>query len=141
MALADQDMKAAIAVTRFGLGAKPGEIAQARQDPQGFLKSQIRRSGADKPAGSADSPPQTSVQRMAQFRDYQRERRQIRLEKVSDVRPSAPAGPNPAMAGAPTTKDVARDPVKVVGNILRRDISTDFTARTSARSHDRRLVP
>ena len=49
MALADQDMRAAIAVTRFGLGAKPGEIAQARSDPQGLLHAQIRRDGAVKP--------------------------------------------------------------------------------------------
>ena len=68
MALADQDMRAAIAVTRFGLGAKPGELDEARKDPQGLLKSQIRRSGADQPSG----PTATSAQRMAEFRDYQR---------------------------------------------------------------------
>lgn len=34
---------AAIAVTRFGLGAKPGEIRSARSDPRGYLFSQLRR--------------------------------------------------------------------------------------------------
>ncbi|MDB5426284.1 MAG: hypothetical protein JWR43_259 [Phenylobacterium sp.] len=68
MALADQDMRAAIAVTRFGLGAKPGELDVARKDPKGFLKSQIRRSGADQPPG----PTANSAQRMAEFRDYRR---------------------------------------------------------------------
>jgi uncharacterized protein (DUF1800 family) len=96
----DKDMMAAIAVTRFGLGARPGELADARQDPRGFLKSQIRRAGADQPPG----PPTTSRQRMGEFRDYQRERREARLEKTAD-------------------------PVKQVGNILRDDISADFTAR------------
>ncbi len=124
MALADQDLRAAIAVTRFGLGAKPGEIAEARQDPQGFLRSQIRRSGADQPPGQ----PVTSAQRMAEFRDYRRERRQVRVEKASDVRVTTPGG---AAADAGTgAKPDARDPVKVVGNMLRQDISSDFTART-----------
>jgi uncharacterized protein (DUF1800 family) len=126
---ADPDMKAAIAVTRFGLGAKPGEIAQARSDPRGFLKSQIRRAGADQPGGQAS----TSAQRMAEFRDYQRERREIRAEKAADVRPPAAApaqdGANPAMASAQPARPEARDPVKVVGNMLRQDISADFTAR------------
>ncbi|MDP1988980.1 DUF1800 family protein [Phenylobacterium sp.] len=44
MALPDRDLQAAIAVTRFGLGGRPGEIAEARRDPQGFLKAQIRPS-------------------------------------------------------------------------------------------------
>ncbi|HZZ30370.1 MAG TPA: DUF1800 family protein [Phenylobacterium sp.] len=128
MALVDQDMKAAIAVTRFGLGARPGEIDQARRDPQGFLKSQIRRSGADQPAG----PSPTSAQRMAEFREYQRERREFRLQKVSDVGPPKPGGPateaaDPAMAAA--VKSDTRDPVKVVGAMLRKDISDDFAAR------------
>lgn len=130
MTLADQDLRAAIAVTRFGLGARPGELAQARQDPQGFLISQIRRSGADQPAGQ--SP--TTRERMAEFRDYRRERREVRLEKASDVRPPVaangqPDGANPAMADAQPDKRQAADPVKLVGNILRRDISEDFAAR------------
>jgi uncharacterized protein (DUF1800 family) len=131
VALADQDMRAAIAVTRFGLGAKPGELAQARQDPEGFLKSQIRRSGADQPLGQ----PVSSRERMAEFRDYQRERREERVIKAADTRPAAIATPtpgaaNPAMADAAPNKRDVRDPVKAVGNVLREDISSDFTART-----------
>ncbi len=41
MALPDRDLQAAIAVTRFGLGGRPGEIAEARGDPQGFLAAQL----------------------------------------------------------------------------------------------------
>ncbi|OYX33209.1 MAG: hypothetical protein B7Y99_07545 [Caulobacterales bacterium 32-69-10] len=51
MAAADRDLQAAIAVTRFGLGARPGEIAAVRADPRGWLKQQIRRQGADQPQG------------------------------------------------------------------------------------------
>src|SRR6202012_2995118 len=56
MPLPDQaDLNPAIAVTRFGLGARPGEIEAARADPQGFLKAQIRPQGADQPEGDLKS--------------------------------------------------------------------------------------
>lgn len=130
VALADQDMKAAIAVTRFGLGAKPGELAEARQDPRGFLHAQIRRQGADQPAGQAAG----TAQRMNEFREYRRERKDERLQKVSDGRSAAPPAAmdaaNPATAGAAPSRREALDPVKVVGNMLRQDISSDFQART-----------
>ena len=42
MAAPDKDLQAAIAVTRFGLGARPGELRQARSDPQAYLAAQIR---------------------------------------------------------------------------------------------------
>ena len=50
MTYADPKPDAAVAVTRFGLGARPGEIEAARSDPRGWLKAQIRPSGADQPA-------------------------------------------------------------------------------------------
>ena len=47
----DRDLAAAIAVTRFGLGAKPGEIADGAGRPAGLA------AGADPPgAGGADQP-------------------------------------------------------------------------------------
>ena len=114
MTLADQDLKGAIAATRFGLGARPGEIAEARRDPQGFLRAQIRREGADLPAGVA-----TSSERLGEFREYQLEKRDARLQKAAmatgaDGKPAAPD---------------ARDPVKVVGKMLRQDVGADFGAR------------
>lgn len=44
-----RDLRAAIAATRFGLGARPGEIEAARGDPQGWLLAQITADGADQP--------------------------------------------------------------------------------------------
>ncbi len=132
--MSDRDMMAAVAVTRFGLGAKPGEIAQASQDPRGFLKSQIRRAGADQPA----QQPVSTRDRMEAFRDFRREKREERLEKVSDVRPApralqgAPqdmAMTDAAAPGAGLKRREAVDPVKAIGNVLRQDISADFTAR------------
>lgn len=43
-------LTAAIAVTRFGLGARPGEIERAAADPRGWLLAQIRPDGAPQPA-------------------------------------------------------------------------------------------
>ncbi|HKD46524.1 MAG TPA: hypothetical protein VKB67_02465, partial [Rhizomicrobium sp.] len=40
-------LEAAIAVHRFGLGARPGEIEVARADPKGWLVAQV---------GAADQP-------------------------------------------------------------------------------------
>jgi uncharacterized protein (DUF1800 family) len=127
VALADQNLTAAIAATRFGLGAKPGEIAAASRDPKGFLKSQIRRSGADQPSGGLPH----SSQRLADFRDYQRERREIRAEKAADVRPSQPAAAaDPAMASAqPPRPGPPKDAIAQVGKMLRQDIGEDFSAR------------
>ncbi|WP_297512028.1 DUF1800 family protein [uncultured Caulobacter sp.] len=77
LSLPSKDMMAAIAVTRFGLGARPGEIETAKADPQGFLIAQIRREGADLPQDSGD----TALQRFAMMRDYQQQRRMERDKK------------------------------------------------------------
>jgi uncharacterized protein (DUF1800 family) len=107
----DRDMKAAIAVTRFGLGGRTGEIDQARSDPEGFLRAQIRPQGADLPAGEGE----TSAQRIAELRAFRQTRR--------DARPDG-AGRN---AGTPDTQD--RDPVKMARRLLRDDTGADFLAR------------
>jgi uncharacterized protein (DUF1800 family) len=53
MTIDTRNLDGAIAVTRFGLGARPGEIDEATRDPQGWLKAQIRREGADQPVPAA----------------------------------------------------------------------------------------
>ncbi len=57
----DLDEAAAISVTRFGLGPRPGELALVRADPQGWLREQIRTEGADLPV-SATALPLASAQ-------------------------------------------------------------------------------
>ncbi|WP_174300328.1 DUF1800 family protein [Caulobacter sp. S45] len=46
-----QTTNGAIAVTRFGLGARPGELDAASVEPQGWLKAQITPSGGEQPQG------------------------------------------------------------------------------------------
>jgi uncharacterized protein (DUF1800 family) len=98
---------AAIAVTRFGLGARPGEIAAARSDPRGFLTDQIRPEGADTPQASADT-----AQRLAGFRDYQQQKRDLKTGQ--------------AAAGAATVKT---DALKDLQKALRDQAEADFLAR------------
>jgi uncharacterized protein (DUF1800 family) len=45
----DPALAAAIAASRFGLGARPGEIETASNDPQGWLVAQIQPEGGDIP--------------------------------------------------------------------------------------------
>lgn len=67
----EKTLAAAIAVTRFGLGARPGEIEAVSDDPVGWLHGQIRPSGAPRPAG--DLPDGEA--RMKAFVAYQIEQR------------------------------------------------------------------
>ncbi len=99
----DPDLAAAIAATRFGLGAKPGEIGAARSDPRGWLQAQISPAqGADQP----DASMPNSSQRLLEFREYQREKKQAEL-----------------------ARDTKFDPVKVVTGVIVKDLGSDFLAR------------
>jgi uncharacterized protein (DUF1800 family) len=60
------DLAAAIAVTRFGLGARPGEIATARENPKAWLKAQVTRPSAPQPEG----PLEDSAARFAAYKEY-----------------------------------------------------------------------
>ena len=42
MTATQKDLNAAIAVNRFGLGARPGELATVAKDPEGWLKRQLK---------------------------------------------------------------------------------------------------
>ena len=98
----DKDLMGAIAVTRFGLGARGGEIAGARVDPQGYLLSQISPHGADQPqAGAPDT-----VRRLAALKDYR--------DTVKTARADG---------------DPKSDPVKMAAVMLRDSAGADFLAR------------
>jgi len=102
----DRDLKAAIAATRFGLGAKPGQLDACRTDPEGWLTAQIRPGGADQPQANAPS----SAQRLAEFRDYAAERKAEKQDGGID-------------------KTNKADPVRMAARLLRDDTGADFLAR------------
>ncbi len=93
MALPDNDTMAAIAVTRFGLGARPGEIDAAKGDPRGWLKSQITAGPADQPPG--DLPD--SAHRVVANHDAMAERMASRSRPAASTSPGL--APSPMMAG------------------------------------------
>lgn len=103
MAHADRDLEAAVAATRFGLGARAGEIAEARGDPQGFLRAQIRAQGADQPAADGES----AAHRIAELRDLRGARK----------------------PGGTSAADDEPDPVKTAQRLLRENTARDFLAR------------
>lgn len=103
----DRDLSASIAVTRFGLGARPGEIESARGDPAGFLKAQIRATGADQPDGDFES----AAQRIAELRQFQQMRQQAKAD--------GGAQPPPAQT----------DPVQMARKLLRQDTGDEFLGR------------
>lgn len=65
--IASKTLDGAIAVTRFGLGAKPGELSDAANDPRGWLKAQITRDGGEQPQGQLPG----SAERFNGFIAYQ----------------------------------------------------------------------
>jgi uncharacterized protein (DUF1800 family) len=78
----DPDMMASIAATRFGLGARPGELDAVRGDPAGYLKAQIRAGGGDQPQGDLKS----GAAHFNEVRDYQIMRRQDKADGVDPVK-------------------------------------------------------
>jgi len=78
----DPGFEASIAVTRFGLGARPGEIDAARGDAKGYLKAQIRDSGADQPQGQFE----TGAAHFVQVREYQIDKRQAKMAGEDPVK-------------------------------------------------------
>jgi uncharacterized protein (DUF1800 family) len=91
--IASKTLDGAIAVTRFGLGAKPGELAEAANDPRGWLKAQITRDGAEQPQGSLPS----SVARVSDLVAYRDELAPLRKERKQAAAMVATAGQDPAM--------------------------------------------
>jgi uncharacterized protein (DUF1800 family) len=54
MAISTSDYRAAIAANRFGIGARPGDLASIKSDPQGWLFSQLRQ-GSPKSVPDSDN--------------------------------------------------------------------------------------
>ena len=94
------DLDTAIAVTRFGLGARPGDLAAAAGDARAWLMAQIRRTGADLPAGALPD----SRDRMMALVAYR--------DQIKTLKADAAAKPPPdeSPAGEPMTAEGGRRP-------------------------------
>ena len=133
----DAELNSAIALTRFGLGARAGEIeklAGSIGDASGWLEAQIQPSGAAGPQGRFEN----STDRMQAFLDYQGEARTVRQER----REAAPGTPQGAAMGADAAMTAAAPDASQAANQaafdarrdsrreLIQDTAREFLART-----------
>jgi len=110
---------AAVAVTRFGLGARPGEIERVAADPRGWLEAQVKSAGAPNPAGRFVASPE----RMEQLLAYRAE---------AETRPArAAAAPAAAMAPDPAPAPTMGDPAAEAALAARRDSRQEMTRDTA----------
>lgn len=122
----DRNLDAAIALTRFGMGAGPGDIEAVAADPRGWLEAQVRTGGAPQPDGAFAS----SEERVGDFLQYRmagQDRRQARQEaapatgslvepmaadmgmQAGDEQPSEPEGQQAFDARRESRRALARD--------------------------------
>jgi uncharacterized protein (DUF1800 family) len=105
----------ALALQRFGLGARPGDLAQAGADPRDFLGDEVRRRSVAQPVGPDLMDTASAI---AALRDQRQERR---MEKMAARQPSdaaigqTPPGQEaaPAMDGAGPKPAQPEPPVPV----------------------------
>jgi uncharacterized protein (DUF1800 family) len=105
---------AAIATNRFGLGARPGEIAACAEDPRGWLEAQLK----GKPPTVEDSGLQNTATMVATIDQVRAQNRLLRA-----ANPGAPAPDSGAV-----TKAVI-DAVVKLGEIYRPAYIGEVTAR------------
>lgn len=122
--MTQKDLDAAIAVTRFGLGARPGEIEIAAHDPRGWLKAQVRREGADR----FETDGETSVQRLAEFRAYQQARAMTRRGAANDE-PTSQPGVGARAEPDRSSSTAAADPAQAARRFLRDNAAGDVLGR------------
>jgi uncharacterized protein (DUF1800 family) len=92
-------LEGAIAVHRFGLGARPGEIAEASTDPKGWLKAQI--AAAQQPVPPPGVVFKDGGALVAEQREQLRQRFLIRRQVAQNNTAPPALAADPQMAAAP----------------------------------------
>jgi len=113
------ELQAAIAATRFALGARPGELARIGADARGWLEAQIRPDGAPQPQGQFVS----SEEKTRQFSAYNALAGQAAQARERTA-------PSEGMAGAADPQAQAADEARRQGRrALQQDTAREFLAR------------
>ena len=120
---ADPRMTAAIALTRFGLGARPGEIDTVAADPTGWLAAQVRSVGAPNPP----VPSETTTERVQAFLDYQQSGRAARPAQQTATMADQPMTPQ---TSDNSPADAAFEARRQSRRALAQDTAQAFLART-----------
>jgi uncharacterized protein (DUF1800 family) len=105
-AQSDTRLNAAIALTRFGLGASAGEIDRVASDPAGWLYAQVRAEGAPNPSGEF----QDTATRVQALLEYQRDNRMLRPDRQDPAVGTSTGAMAMAEAGASMSEQVLPDP-------------------------------
>jgi uncharacterized protein (DUF1800 family) len=122
---------AAIAVTRFGLGARPGEIDRIAADPRGWLEAQVTPEGAPHPAGRFVASPE----RMRQLLAYNAEAAAVRSVRAGPApEPAAAMAPTSAISEAPATGDPAGEAALTARRDSRQEMTRDTAREFLARA-------
>src|ERR1700733_2111095 len=95
-------MQTEIAVLRFGLGARPGDLSAAAGDPRGWLIAQIK--GAVSLAGNTPLAPSDQI--FVELLAARDERREMKREAAAVPVPAGAAAPVPAGAVTPVPNPV-----------------------------------
>src|SRR5580658_7205178 len=110
-----ESQAAAIATNRFGLGARPGEIAASSEDPRGWLEAQLK--GA--PPVIADPALASTAAMVATIDKVRAQNRVLRARNSPAAEPGTAAGANQAVV----------DAVVKLGEIYRPAYVGEVTAR------------
>jgi uncharacterized protein (DUF1800 family) len=101
MAIGPNPFAAVTAFNRFGLGARPGDLAAAAGDPRGFLLEELRAPGAGRiEQGDLLATPQ-ALQMFFADQQQQRIAREMAAMAAAAATPAAGAMAEPAMVGKP----------------------------------------
>ena len=129
------DLDAAIALTRFGMGARPGDLERVGSDARGWLKAQIRPEGADQPVGPDLESGAATMATYREFRDFRRQSLRAATAMTGDAEPSpdpAPVSPQDARAARLARREARRAAAEAAPGSVRPDRGDSAVGRLSA---------
>ena len=97
MASGSEPMTALIALNRFGLGARPGDLSAASADPRGFLAQELKQ--GDAALLATDLP--SSEEALVQVFGIRQRRKEERARTAAATGKSVVQGANPLAATRP----------------------------------------
>ncbi|WP_309629782.1 DUF1800 family protein [Brevundimonas sp.] len=124
-----QDLNAAIALTRFGMGARPGEIDAVATGPRDWLEAQVRPGGAPQPEGAFASSS-ARVEDFLGYRQTGQDRRQAGAPMQDGPMPDGPM-PDTPMSDTPMSGEAqaAFDARRESRQALARETGQAFVSR------------
>jgi uncharacterized protein (DUF1800 family) len=118
-------LQGAIAVTRFGMGARPGEIDAVAVDPKAWLRAQARPERVPRPTGEFPSGAE-GVAAVSEYREAAQQMRRARTAPPAAT--MAPATGMAPTAGMEEEDDGIPEAVRQAGRALRLRAGQEYLA-------------